>query len=304
MRAIFFGTHCAFSTIPLRILLEGDVEVKAVIIPAGRSIGDRPIVPLGPPALQPIPVVAAAEEPTILSRAWERQLPVYQASRLGALETSEWLAQWQADVACVACFPKRIPAALLAAPRFGFLNIHPSLLPDYRGPHPLFWMFRNGDRHFGVTVHFMDAQWDTGDIAAQANVDLPDGVSGDEADRVLAHYGGELLLEVLHALEHGAVARRAQSGGSYYSAPQDKDFVIDRTWSARHAFNFMRGTAEWGQLYPIELAGQRFFLQHAYFYAHDEVLGEPFQAFNDQIDIQFSPGVLRAQCAQHSSRVL
>jgi hypothetical protein len=56
----------------------------------------------------------------------------------------------------------------------------------------------------------------------------------------------------------------------------------------------MRGTNDWGRLYPIELAGQRFRLKQALFYAADEVLDQPCQLFGDQIDIQFSPGVLRA----------
>jgi hypothetical protein len=85
-------------------------------------------------------------------------------------------------------------------------------------------------------------------IAAQAEVELPDGVSGEEADTLLSEYGGECLVEVLTALEKGTLTRRPQpQGGSYFPAPQDRDFVIDPAWSARHAFNFMRGTNEWGQ---------------------------------------------------------
>ncbi len=295
MRVIFFGTHCAFSTIPLRILLEEGIDVSAVILPAQRSAGGHPLDPLGPPALPAIPVVAAAGEPSIVSLAWEQRIPTYQVRRLAAPEVSDLLAHCQARVACVACFPWRIPAALLTAPRLGFLNIHPSLLPANRGPHPLFWMLRHDDRAFGVTVHFMDERWDTGDIAAQAHVTLPDGVSGEDADRVLAQHGGELLVEVLRALEQGTATRQAQAGGSYYPAPQDEDFVIEPTWSAQRAFNFMRGTSEWEHLYPIEIGGQTFFLRHAHFYAAAEVLGAPFRLFDDQIDSQFAPGVLRAQ---------
>ncbi len=141
----------------------------------------------------------------------------------------------------------------------------------------------------------MDEHFDTGDIAAQAEVELPDGVSGEEADTLLSEYGGECLVEVLAALDLGTLTRRPQpQGGSYFPAPQDQDFVIESAWSARRAFNFMRGTNEWGQLYPIELAEQRFQLKQALFYAADEILDQPYRLFGDQIDIQFSPGVLRA----------
>ena len=73
--------------------------------------------------------------------------------------------------------------------------------------------------------------------------------------------------------------------------------MIDPAWSARRAYNFMRGTNEWGRPYPIEFAEQRFQLKQALFYASDEVLDQPYQVFGNQVDIQFSPGVLRALIA-------
>ena len=246
MRVIFCGTLCAFSTAPLRLLIEAGHDLCAVVIPFDQALGGRPIAPLSPPHLATIPLIDTTTSPSIVSIAWEQHVPVYQVTRLAAPETRDTLAQLQADVACVACFPKRIPAVLLNVPRRGFLNVHPSLLPHYRGPYPLFWMLRHGDRRFGVTIHFMDEQWDTGAIAAQAEVDLPDGISGEEADSTLSQYGAELLLDVLHQLEKEHLVRRAQPpGGSYFSVPQASDFEIETTWSAQRAFNFMRGTNEW-----------------------------------------------------------
>jgi methionyl-tRNA formyltransferase len=298
MRVIFCGTHCAFSTAPLRLLIEAGHDLCAIVIPSDQAIGGRPIAPLSPPQLTAIPLVESTSTPSIVSLAWERQIPVYQVSRLAAAETLEAFEQWQAAVACVACFPKRFPAAVLNVPRWGFLNIHPSLLPHYRGPHPLFWMLRHGDRRFGVTIHFMDEHWDSGDIAAQAEVDLPDGITGEEADSTLSQYGAELLLDVLDQLEKDRLTRRAQPpDGSYFSTPHAADFEIETTWSAQRAFNFMRGTAEWQRPYPIDVAGQRFTLKQALFYSSHEVLEQPYQLWRDQIDIQFTPGVLRALLA-------
>ncbi len=295
MRVIFFGTLCTFSTTPLRLLIEAGHDLGAVVIPSDRSVRGRPIALLSPPQAASIPLVDAAVSPSIIPIAQEHRLPVYQINQLSAVETLDTLTRLQADVACVACFPKRIPAALLAVPRWGFLNVHPSLLPRYRGPYPLFWMFHQGDRDFGVTIHFLDEQLDTGDIAAQAEVDLPDGISGEEADSTLSQYGAELLLDALQQLEEGRPIRRAQPpGGSYFSAPQESDFAIDTTWTARRAFNFMHGTSDWGRPYPIEVAGQHFRLKQALFYAGHEVLDQPYQLWGEQIDIQFSPGVLRA----------
>jgi len=159
-------------------------------------------------------------------------------------------------------------------------------------------MLHQGDRRFGVTIHFMDKQLDTGDIATQAAVDLPDGLCGEEIDSALSHYGAELLLDVLHLLEKGHLRRRTQPpGGTYFPVPQESDFVIDATWSAQRAFNFMRGTNEWQRPYPVKVAGRRFTLKQALFYSSHEVLDQPYRLFDDQIDIQFSPGVLRALLA-------
>jgi len=298
MRVIYFGTRCTFSVAPLRILLEANCDVAAVIIPTDQSLSGQPILPLSPTNQTAIPLIAAASDPSLISLAWERQLPIYQVSRLAAPETLAMLSALQPDAMCIACFPKRLPAALLRLPHWGCLNVHPSLLPQYRGPYPLFWMLRHGDRNFGVTVHYTDEHFDTGDIAAQSEVELPDGISGEEADTLLSEYGGECLVEALIASGNGTLVRRPQpTGGSYFPAPQDQDFVIEPAWSARHAFNFMRGTNAWGQLYPIELAEQRFQLKQALFYAADEILEQPYRLFGDQIDIRFSPGVLRALIA-------
>jgi len=298
MRVIFCGTLCTFSTAPLRLLIEAGHDLCAIVIPSDRTSGGRPIAPLSPPQLTAIPLVETTSAPSIISIGWEHQIPIYQVNRLAAGETLDTFQQWQADVACVACFPKRLPPALLSVPRWGFLNIHPSLLPHYRGPYPLFWTLRHGDQRFGVTIHFMDEHWDTGDIAAQAEADLPDGISGEEADSTLSQYGAELLRDVLHRLGNSQLYRRAQpEGGSYFSIPQEIDFAIDTTWSAQRAFNFMRGTKDWQRSYPIEVAGQRFTLRQALFYSSHEILDQPYRLFHDQIDIQFSPGVLRALIA-------
>ncbi len=298
MRVIFFGALCTFSTAPLRLLIEAGHDLCAVMVATSQSISGHPIAPLNSPHRVTVPLVDAVSAPSIVALAWKHLIPVYQVNRLAAAETRDLLSQLQADVACVACFPKRIPDTLLSVPRWGFLNMHPSLLPRYRGPHPLFWMLRHGDRHFGVTIHFMDEQLDTGDIAAQAEVNLPDGLSGEELDSALSQYGAELLLDVLDQLEKRCLTRRAQPpGGSYLPAPQDSDFLIETAWSAQRAFNFMRGTNEWQRLYPIEIAGRRFMLKQALFYSGGEVLDQPLRLLGEQIDIQFSPGVLRALLA-------
>jgi methionyl-tRNA formyltransferase len=205
------------------------------------------------------------------------------------------LAKLAPDVACVACFPYRIPTALLNVPPAGFLNLHPSLLPAYRGPAPLFWTFRNGEQQTGVTVHFMDEGLDTGDIVLQAPLTLPDGISGHAAETRCAALAGQLLVEAVQALADGRLPRRPQPAGGHYDPwPSLAAFTLSPAWSARRAFNFMRGTAEWRQPYAIYLDGERFALQAAVSYNAGEELGQPYVRSGRSLRIQFSAGVVDA----------
>jgi methionyl-tRNA formyltransferase len=297
LRVLYLGTPGEFSRAPLLALLAAGVAVCAVVIPA--EAPDQPIARLEPgPSRSPLPIANPYMSPGIVQIAWEHGIAAFAAGRLAGPATVAALADLRPDLACVACFPKRIPAVLLRLPPRGWLNIHPSLLPAYRGPAPLFWAFRNGESATGVTVHFMDEHFDTGDIAVQAPLDLPDGITGAQANCACAELGARLLVEALAGLRRGPIARRSQPpGGSYYGWPAPGDWAIDPSWPARRAFNFMRGTNDWGQPYPIEVGGARLTLAAAISYLPDAALGAPFLLDGDKVAIQCAPGVLRAWSA-------
>src|SRR6476659_4871052 len=82
------------------------------------------------------------------------------------------LRELKPDLIYVTGFPWRLPADLLALPRLGAINTHPAALPSYRGPSPLFWMLMNGEKEIGLTIHRMDAEFDTGPILAQATMPI------------------------------------------------------------------------------------------------------------------------------------
>ncbi len=226
-----------------------------------------------------------------LARAY--RLPVLAVAAFNHADTPAALAAFAPDVAVVTCFTRRIPPAALAVPRLGFLNLHPSLLPAYRGPQPLFWQLRDGATT-GATVHYMDEGLDTGDIAAQAAVPLPDGISGPEAERTLALAGLGLLRGVLDELARGIVQRQPQAaGGSQQPAPTEADFALSTGWPARQAFNFMRGTADWGRPYRIEINGRTEWLAAAEEW-RAVTLDRPSVRHGRHVVIRFSPGVLYA----------
>jgi methionyl-tRNA formyltransferase len=285
----------------LEALLAAGFEVCAVLV-AAEPADAQPIRQLTPaPSGSALPIANPFLARTIVQLAWGQAIPVFEVARPSAAETLALLAALRADAACVACFPQRLPKTLIELPRLGFLNMHPALLPAHRGPAPLFWIFRGGERTAGVTIHFMDQRLDTGDIATQQEIVLPDGISGLETERRCAALGARLMVESLRALGSGSLARRPQPpGGSYEPWPAPGDWRIDTSWTARRAFNFMRGTAEWGRAYLVSAAGEELALASAVGYDGETTLAKTYVREGDEVQVQFAMGVLRAKmkCAE------
>jgi methionyl-tRNA formyltransferase len=302
LRILFFGLPAGTSALALRRLLEDGQDVAGVVVPAAAvpHLLPKPAPPVAQITSRittSIPLAGGPAPEDTLSLAWAAGLPVLAVRDFNHPDRIAALIGLEVDVACVSCFTRRIPAAVLRLPRLGFLNIHPSLLPDYRGPSPLFWQLRDG-APTGVTIHYLDEGLDTGDIAAQAAVSLPDGVSGPDAEGQLTGAGLDLLRGVLLDLARGIVRRRPQpSGGSYQGQPRPEDFALSTDWPARRAFNFMRGTADWGQLYPIVLAHDTVRLAVADSY-NDLALDRPSVRHGRNILIRFTPGILYARMAR------
>lgn len=296
-RVLFLGMNNDTSATVLRALLDAGVAVCGVLVAAENRAGGPPIARVAPTQTRsPLPIVNPFLERTLAQIAWELALPVFELRQPGAAETLAQVAELQPDIACVACFSQRISAALLALPPLGFLNMHPALLPAHRGPSPLFWVFREGEQIAGVTIHFMDAGLDTGDIVVQESFTLPDGVAGAVVEKQCDALGARLMLAALQGLRDGTPLRRPQPpGGSYQPWPAHDDWQIATSWTARRAFNFMRGTAQWGQPYIVDAGDQQLALAIAIAYDLDEPLHEAFVRVGGQIRIQFAAGVLRAR---------
>jgi methionyl-tRNA formyltransferase len=232
---------------------------------------------------------------TILDIAAEHNIPTLE---LGAGPLPDALATLDYDAIAVACFSRRLPAALLRLPRLGCLNVHPSLLPAHRGPDPLFWIFHDGDEMSGVTVHLMDEGFDSGPILVHEAIPLADGLTEAALERHCASRGGELLAEALLALDGGALQPQPQDEAlaTYESWPQEEDYTITSAWSARRAYRFVAGVA--GRPEPIRLVaddGATFTLAAALSYESDATLGVPWQLDGDILTAQCTPGVLRCR---------
>lgn len=296
MRLLYFGMGGVLSLIPLQSLLQAGCDVRAVFVPApARQPALRQLRPDPSPSL--LPMASSYVERDVIRLAWEARLPVFEAGDLRAEAVRQQITELAPELACVSCFSRRIPGELLAGPRHGFLNVHPSLLPDYRGPFPLFWQLRDGLRRSGVTVHFMDEELDSGDIALQEPFELPAGSSGAELQKLAGELGGKLLVQAVRQLQAGTLEPRPQPpGGSYQPAPHPADFAFDLSWTAERAFNFMRGTANWGQPYPLRLPGNnQLRLREALAVEPEAELTGGWEQKGEEVRIQFAEGILRAK---------
>jgi methionyl-tRNA formyltransferase len=127
------------------------------------------------------------------------------------------LRSYEPDLLLCLGFPWKFPTDALEVPRLGAMNGHPSLLPRYRGPSPVSWAIRNGERELGYTFHRMDAHLDTGAILAQGTVELGDEHSWEELEPKMIGLVMELLPKALARIEAGDAGDAQEGEATYYS---------------------------------------------------------------------------------------
>ena len=179
------------------------------------------------------------------TRALAAGVPVLQPARLRDPEWAPRLAALGADVGVVVAFGQILPRAVLAAPRFGSINVHGSLLPRYRGAAPIQWAIIRGETVTGITTFQMDEGMDTGPILLRAATPIGPGETAGELARRLAPLGAETLLETLARLD--ALTPEPQRHEEATQAPRFKkdDGRLDWTRAAQALVNLVRGCNPW-----------------------------------------------------------
>lgn len=275
-RVLFFGMPGNFSLPVLLALLEHTIEVCAVVIPAlNTSYSHLQTIRLPePPRIthSTLPLVRTSLQESIIQLAWQRGIPLYEVASLSDAETVSVLTDYQPDIICVACFSLLIPPAIRELPRLGCLNVHPSLLPANRGPVPLFWTFREGHQTTGVTIHLVSEKMDSGDILAQEEITVLDGIRYRQLEQLCAERGGALLAQTIQDLFQGKARHIPQdeARSSYHSFPTDDDFVVHpEEWDAHHLYNFIRGVSEWGGPITLIVNGRALLVQDGTSYSQE-----------------------------------
>lgn len=176
--------------------------------------------------------------------AIEKGFEVYQPEKLrDNTEIIDLIKKINPDVICVVAYGKIIPKQILEIPKYGCVNVHPSLLPKYRGPAPIQWAVLNGDEKTGVTTMYLNEQMDAGDVILQTETKIgKNETSGELWDR-LSKLGAELLVKTLEQIENGTAPREKQ-GGKFSIAPMLEKSQAKIDWknkTAREIKNLVRG---------------------------------------------------------------
>ena len=233
MRILFMGTP-DFAVFSLSALVENGEEVVGVVTqpdqPKGRGY-----------VMTPPPVKVYAEA---------KGIPVYQPETLKNGGFGEELQAIAPDLIVVAAYGKILPASVLDYPKYGCINIHGSLLPQYRGAAPIQRAILDGRTETGITTMRMDAGLDTGDILLQEAVPIAKDDNFETLHDQMGACGARVLLRTLDALKKGTLRRIPQDNtkATYAAKIEKADCRIDFAKPAAAVHNQIRG------LSPIPLA--------------------------------------------------
>lgn len=242
MKIVFMGTP-DFARAALEKIIEAGHEVLLVVT--------QPDKPKGRSGELQISDVKAC--------ALEHDIPVFQPVRIKLPENVAELKKYDADIYVVAAFGQILSQEILDIPRFGCVNIHASLLPEYRGAAPIQQSIIDGKKETGVTIMQMAAGMDTGDILIQRTIPISEDETGGGLFDKLAVLGGELIVDALPKIEKGELTPVPQDEEKATKCGKlSKDMgKIDFSKDAETIRNLVRGLDPWPSAFT-KLGGKTF----------------------------------------------
>lgn len=234
MKVVFMGTP-EFAVPPLEQLLLNEFQVVAVYTQPDKAAGRGRSQVSSP----------------VKRLALDCQLIVVQPPNFKEEATIARLASWRPDIMVVAAFGQLLPQAVLDIPRYGCINIHPSLLPAFRGPSPVAAAILAGNEFTGVSVMLMDNKLDTGPVLGRAQVPISPRDTTGSLSAKLSRIGAQLLLDVLPRWLRGENIPKAQDEAlaTYSHALTKSDGEIDWQISAAEIWRRVRAFQPWPACY-------------------------------------------------------
>lgn len=235
MRILFCGTpHFAVPTF-IHLLAQPDIEIAAVITQPDRPRGRG----------------QQLSESPMKEAAIAASVPVHQPEKIRSPDARDVLNKLAPDCIVIIAYGQIIPASLLTIPKLGWINLHASLLPKYRGAAPINWAIANGETETGLTTMRIDAGMDTGDMLLQETLDIAPEETAPELTQSLAEAGAPLMLDTLRGLRDGKLIPRPQNNAEATHAPllKKEDGRIDWNRPAQEIYNRMRAFDPWPGAY-------------------------------------------------------
>lgn len=234
MNIIFLGTP-AMACFALQRLCASEHAVVAVITQPDKESGRGRQVTYSP----------------VKSYANDVGIPCLQPEKIGDEAFLDELDRIEADIIVVVAYAQKLPNRLLEMKKYGCINIHPSLLPKYRGAAPFRGPILNGDKVSGVTIMNVVERWDAGDILLQKEFDMDPKETVESLEEKAKVLGSEMLIEVIDGLEKGTIKPVPQddSLSTYIKQIKKEDGIIDFSKSAVEIERQIRACIPWPSAY-------------------------------------------------------
>ncbi|MFY9730506.1 MAG: methionyl-tRNA formyltransferase [Candidatus Acidiferrales bacterium] len=231
LKLVFCGTP-AFAVPSLRALLSDSYfQIAGVVTQPDRPRGRGKKMASSP----------------VKEAALEAGVPVYQPEKIKSESSLDYFKRLAPDVVVIIAYGQIIPAALIAIPRLGWINLHGSLLPKYRGAAPINWAIVNGEKVTGLTTMQIDAGLDTGPMLLKYQTGIGPDETAPELYAQLAEAGAPLIVDTLRKLDRGEIAPTPQDNSQATLAPplKKQDARIDWFLPAPKIYNRIRGLQPW-----------------------------------------------------------
>ena len=294
-RIAVLGSHGAFTACAVDELCRSGVPPVALITrepPAFVQVpGDAPGDASGKRVRIPVEVRAPA-----VRAAAAHGIARIPARNPNHSDTIAAIERLEPDILLIACLPVVAGRSARRTARLGTLNLHPSALPRYRGPDPVFWQLRDGVRRAGVTVHVATDTVDAGPIVAQREVEAQPGIGAQALTDALVRAGIRALVAELPDIEHRIrdAAPQDHSAATTQPRPGAGDFRLDTSWSAERAYRFIEGVRGSAATFTIGSDEGEIEVERATGFDSALASGPAIRQSGDVATIRFADGTLRA----------
>jgi len=245
LRFVFIGGNSIFSMIPLKALVNRH-ELVGIVESAPRSFNPR-TANIKEKTLKILKLLLKSHQ--LRYFALRKKVKYFFHDRYNNDTLTEFLRNIKPDIICVASMSQLLPFDVLNLPKHGVINLHPSLLPNYRGPNPWFWQIYMMEHYGGMTVHYLDESADTGNIIKQDKFLIRSGISSQELISSTISIGARLMVEAMDDISKGIVQatpqRHLDSVVRARNVKEDEQLIDWKNWNIERTWHVIRGTNQW-----------------------------------------------------------